>query len=218
MADSISAATDTQLVAIATQAHSIMSTSMGAYPGITAAMLTELETRRDDFDADLTAHIATQAQAKSKTETKNIQRGKLEDELRKLRNIAKAGGADSAAMAGLGIPAAESGAPPSATIPIVKVDTSERLRHTVAWNDADTPNNKKKPIGTMGAEIWVKVDGPPPGNEAECTFLSLDAFTPYLAEYDAADAGKNAHYMLRWRMRDGSVGAWSETVSATITA
>jgi len=26
-----------------------------------------------------------------------------------------------------------------------------------------------------------------------------------------------AHYLLRWRMRDGSVGAWGDTVSATIT-
>lgn len=32
-----------------------------------------------------------------------------------------------------------------------------------------------------------------------------------------ADGGKMAHYMLRWRMRDGSTGAWGETVSATIT-
>ena len=41
--------------------------------------------------------------------------------------------------------------------------------------------------------------------------------TPYVAEYDGADAGKMAHYMLRWRMRDGSTTAWAETVSATIT-
>jgi len=33
----------------------------------------------------------------------------------------------------------------------------------------------------------------------------------------ATDAGKMAHYVLRWRMRDGSVGAWGDTVSATIT-
>ena len=45
----------------------------------------------------------------------------------------------------------------------------------------------------------------------------VDAFTPYLAEYDATEAGKTAHYMLRWHMRDGTNGAWGETVSATIT-
>jgi len=51
----------------------------------------------------------------------------------------------------------------------------------------------------------------------QCQFPTLDAFTPYLAEYDGTAAGKMAHYVLRWRMRDGSVGAWSATVSATVT-
>lgn len=69
----------------------------------------------------------------------------------------------------------------------------------------------------MGAEIWVKIDGSPPGDEKECTFLTLDAFTPYLAKYGPENAGKTAHYMLRWRMRDGAVSAWGETVSSTIT-
>jgi hypothetical protein len=69
----------------------------------------------------------------------------------------------------------------------------------------------------MGAEIWVKIDGTPPGSEKDCTFLAVDSATPYVAEYDAAEGGKTAHYMIRWRMRDGSLGAWGETVSATIT-
>jgi len=63
----------------------------------------------------------------------------------------------------------------------------------------------------------VKIDGPPPADEKDVVFLTLDAFTPYVAEYGGDRAGKTAHYMLRWRMRDGSVGAWGETVSATIT-
>jgi hypothetical protein len=69
----------------------------------------------------------------------------------------------------------------------------------------------------MGAEIWVKIDGPPPGNEQDCVFLTLDSSTPYMKEYSPTDAGKMAHYMIRWRMQDGSVSAWGETVSATIT-
>lgn len=58
---------------------------------------------------------------------------------------------------------------------------------------------------------------PSAGNEKDCVFLSLDTLTPYTAEYEPVDAGKTAHYMLRWSMRDGSVTAWGETVSATIT-
>ncbi|MEQ1763968.1 MAG: hypothetical protein ABL984_12595, partial [Pyrinomonadaceae bacterium] len=141
----------------------------------------------------------------------------LEARVRDARLMAKAAKIPEGTYTQMGIPSGGGKAPTTATIPAASVDTSERLRHTISWTDADTPDNRKKPRGAMGAEIWVKIDGPPPGNEADCTFLTLDAFTPYVAEYAPANVGKMAHYMLRWRMRDGSVSAWGETVSATIT-
>jgi hypothetical protein len=51
---------------------------------------------------------------------------------------------------------------------------------------------------------------------SELSFLALDSRTPYLAEYDGEDAGKTAHYMLRWVSARGEVGPWSVTVSATV--
>jgi hypothetical protein len=69
----------------------------------------------------------------------------------------------------------------------------------------------------MGAEIWVKLGDTAPGNEKDCAFLAVDSASPYVASYDPTDAGKIAHYMLRWRMNDGTLGTWGETVSATIT-
>jgi len=47
--------------------------------------------------------------------------------------------------------------------------------------------------------------------------IAVDSATPYVASYDPTDAGKIAHYMFRWRMSDGTLGTWGETVSATIT-
>ncbi len=38
-----------------------------------------------------------------------------------------------------------------------------------------------------------------------------------VAEYDETEAGKKAHYMLRWINKKGETGPWSQTVSATIT-
>jgi hypothetical protein len=67
-------------------------------------------------------------------------------------------------------------------------------------------------------EIFVKVGEPAPASEADCVFLAIDTVTPYVASFGPDDANKVAHYMLRWRMSDGSVSAWGETVSATITA
>ena len=49
-------------------------------------------------------------------------------------------------------------------------------------------------------------------------FLSVDTRTPYVVDYPGEDAGKTAHYMLRWFATTGEKGPWSETASATIGA
>lgn len=216
MPDSLSGASDTELLAIAAQVLSVVDPNPAAY-GTTATVVSALDTKKDVFNTDLTAHTAAQANARSKTETKNTSRTDLIEALRSLRNVAKAAGTSEAAMDALGIPQPSFSAPATVTVPIGKVDTRERLRHTINWADADSPDNKRRPRGTMGAEIWVKLDGPPPTDESQCSFLTLDSATPYLAEFDGGNAGKMAHYLMRWRMRDGSTGAWGETVSATIT-
>ena len=86
--------------------------------------------------------------------------------------------------------------------------------------------------GVLGAEnaraAWASRPrtGPPPADRSvrppcrtsELTFLAVDARTPYLANFDGADAGKTAHYMLRWVSTTGEKGPWSETAIATIGA
>ena len=217
MADTLASAPDSQLIDIGTQCFDAMNSNLANYPGVTQQMVDDLKTLRDTFSPEVTLHVAQQAAAKAQTAVKEAARDPFEAQIRLLRNIAKAAGASEAAMAATGIPVGDSSAPSTATVPAGAVNTSERLRHTLSWTDAATPETRRRPRGTMGAEIWVKLDGPPPTDEKECTFLTLDAATPYLSVYDGADAGKMAHYMFRWRMRDGSTSAWGETVSATIT-
>jgi hypothetical protein len=57
----------------------------------------------------------------------------------------------------------------------------------------------------------------PPTDPGECTFLALDTASPYTAEFEGADAGKTAYYMLRWVTTRGEKGPWSETIAATIS-
>jgi hypothetical protein len=161
--------------------------------------------------------VAAQAAARSKTQAKEQARRDLIHALRSLRNVAKAAGTSDSDMQSLGMPAGASEPAPTATVPVGAVDTSQRLRHTLSWTDAGAAGNKRRPRGAMGCEIWFKMDGAPPTDEKDCTFLTLDSATPYVAEFDGADAGKMVHYLMRWRMRDGAVGAWGETVSATVT-
>jgi hypothetical protein len=92
-----------------------------------------------------------------------------------------------------------------------------RLRHTVSFTDETTPSSKAKPDGVMGCEIWVKVGKQQPTDPSQLQFLGTDTRTPYVAEYGGGEAGKAAHYMLRWVNTKGEQGPWSQTVSATIT-
>ena len=55
-----------------------------------------------------------------------------------------------------------------------------------------------------------------PVGPEELTFVMLSTRTPAVVDYDGADGGLTAHYMLRWLSTRGEVGPWSETASATI--
>lgn len=216
MAASIQNSTDSELLQMAGQMLNAISADPAAF-GLTAAFVTELSAKVDQFKTDVQEQAAAQAKARSTTAAKNASRDDLEEYLRSGKNVTKAAGTPASMIASLGLPSSYSKGPMSATVPIGTVDTSLRLRHTINWRDAAANGNKRRPRGVLGCEIWVKVGDPMPGDEKDCRFLTIDAATPYLAELDPADVGKTAHYMLRWRMRDGSTSSWSETISATIT-
>ena len=52
---------------------------------------------------------------------------------------------------------------------------------------------------------------------ASRTQLAVDMRTPS-TDFDGADGGKQAHYMLRWVNTRGETGPWSETATARIGA
>jgi len=179
-----------------------------------------------DFDTKMAANFTAQQAAQSARQAKDDSRDILESAVRQLvRQLQASGNVDDAERAALGITIPDtirttlSG--DITTRPIGMVDTSQRLRHEIRFSDEATPTRRAKPAGVMGCEIWVKVsavgEAAPSGADG-LSFLSLDTASPYIAEYDGADGGKTAHYMLRWVKSSGEKGPWSETVSATITA
>jgi hypothetical protein len=106
---------------------------------------------------------------------------------------------------------------PVATQPVAIISIAGTLRHEIRFMDAATPTRRARPHGVIGCEIWVKVGDPAPVAETELTFLGLDTHSPYTAEHAMADAGKTAHYRLRWVLNNGGKSPWSEIESATIT-
>ena len=193
-------------------------TALGLAPADVAA----LSVARTSWTSAFVAHGTAQASAESARQMKDDARDGLVGTVRSLvRQMQSNPAVTDAQRQAMGITvydATRTAAPSPTTRPVVTVDTSLRLRHVIAFADEGTPTKKAKPAGVMGAELWVKIGDPPPTGPSELTFLSVDTRTPYTADFDGADAGKTAHYMVRWTNTRGEKGPWSETASATIGA
>jgi hypothetical protein len=193
--------------------------ALGLDPLVDIPPLTAAEST---WDADFVALTTAQAAAQSARQAKDAARDAFEAVIRPLvARLQASPDVSDAERARLGITVPDRIPTPAeipATRPVVSVDTSQRLQHTVSFADEATPTRKAKPKGVMGVELWVKIGDPPPVDETELTFLATDTRTPYVATYAGADANKVAHYMLRWVNTRGEKGPWSETASATIGA
>jgi len=183
-------------------------------PPLTAAQVT--------WSSDRAAHTAAQAAAQSARQAKDVARSGLEGVVRPLvARLQSSAAVDDAERQALGITVPDrepTAVGPPTTRPVVSVDTGQRLQHTIGFADEATPTRKAKPAGVRGAQVWVKIGDPAPVDPSELTFLATDTRTPYVANFDGADANKVAHYMLRWESTRGETGPWSETASATIGA
>ena len=100
--------------------------------------------------------------------------------------------------------------------PVGKIDTSERLRHTINFTDEATPTSRAKPDGVAACEVWLAIGTTPPAGPDAMHLQAVDRSTPYVMDFDSADAGKTAYWALRWVNTQGEHGPWSATVSATI--
>ncbi len=193
--------------------------------GLTPSEVLGLNADWISFQIAYTAHVKAGAAAAAAYETKVEARRKFVALMRPaVRQIQTFPGTTDAHRGNLGITIPDPtrtriGAPTSR--PLVKVDFSKRLVHRVAFVDEKTPKRRARPRGVMGAEVWVKVTAPgdpPPTGPGDLSFLMLSTRSPAVAEYAGADAGKTAHYMVRWLSSRGEPGPWSETASATIGA
>ncbi len=181
---------------------------------------TELNNLLDTFTASYLKNNDDQITARTSREKKDFDREPLVGKLRSsAQRVQTAPNVTDSHRADLGLTIRQTsptsvGAPTSR--PVVEVDTSQPLRHTVIFYDNVLPG-KAKPAGVKGAEVWVKIGGEPTLNEEDYRYLATDTATPYLAVHKAENVGKQAHYLLRWVNSKGETGAWSNPVSATIT-
>ncbi|MEK6642907.1 MAG: hypothetical protein AABZ08_03295 [Planctomycetota bacterium] len=169
------------------------------------------------------AHVQARAAAAAAVAEKAESRGEFERVMRAaVRRIQGFGPTTDSARAELGITLPDrtrTPIPAPTTRPLVKVDFSLRLTHRLSFADEGTPQRRTKPNGVIGAEVWVKLAAPGealPTGPGDLKFLLLATRSPAIVEYSGNEAGKTAHYMVRWLSRRGDPGPWSETASATV--
>ena len=189
--------------------------------GLTVGQNTALQAFLAVWITDYDAHIEEQATASSFVEKKDTARKNLDENIRELTNLMQAGAAvTNEQKAALQITIRKTTKTPTAvpeTRPVGIVDNRNRLEHKIKFFDEETPNSTRKPDGVRACEIWHKIDGPPPVDDSELTYVASDTRTPYVAHYEGSDAGKMVHYWLRWVNTRNEPGPWSETISVTIS-
>ena len=191
MRDFIKSAPDAELLDACRQFIQTITDAPPDSYGLTAAQATDLTACVDDLEQKLADRLNAQATAKSLTEAKNADRRMIETTLRRYLRIAKAHPTTSKAqIASLGIPKGIA--------------------------DASASESRRRPRGTLGCEIWIKIGGEPPTDIGDCSYLTFTEKSVHTAEYTGADAGKMVHYILRWKTKAG-MSPISDTVSATVT-
>jgi hypothetical protein len=187
---------------------------------LVAADLGLIQSAQTAWSEALTAQVSAQATAQGARQVKRTTRQHLEAAVRALVNRLQASAAvDNAERQAMGITVRDGvrrRVSTPTTRPVGVVNASQRLRHIINFADASTPTSRAKPTGVLGCEVWVNIGGATPADLSELKFLATGTRTPYTTEYKGEEAGKMAHYMLRWVNTRGETGPWSATVSATI--
>lgn len=192
--------------------------------GLVAGDMAPVTAAQTGWKTAYPAHIAAAATAQSARQTKDGARAAYLAVIRPLvRRLQASPSVSDAERAGLGITVPEPSGPigPPTTHPVIALECGERLQHTIQFSDSATPTKKAKPAGVLGAEIWLAilpVGTATPTDPDDFEFVAIDTRTPYVLDFDGADGGKNAHYILRWVNPTGEKGPWSETATATIGA
>jgi len=189
--------------------------------GLTPAEVAPLTAALTAFQTSLTNQTTAQNAAQLATENRQISQAALETELQQFNTQMQASPTvTNTQREGMGLPVYDTTRTPVAvptTRPVLQVDTSQKLQHTISFSDQATPERRRKPEGVRAVKIFQKIGSLPPVDVSECDYVADDTNSPYINFFDGADTGKTVYYLaFRVNTRDQR-GPVSETVSATVT-
>lgn len=186
--------------------------------GLNADDIRRLTDAVNNAQTALTEHEAAQDAARAKRQAKDDRLEAVEDILQEFNGRVQAHPAltdEIRTKCGLPIyDAFKSLAVAPAEMPVVSIDTSTPLVHLIKFS---REGGRGKPEGVKEIEFYFKLGGEATGNAEDYRYIGRDTESPYAKNFDAADSGKQAHYLCCWLNSRGERGPW-KMISATVTS
>ena len=186
----------------------------------TASQVTALATAQATWVTAFAAHKKAQIEAHQKAQEKDHARSGLTTLLRSSVHMVNAiPGITNADRAELNLPAraeVRTKAAAPQTRPVLRIVDKGSRRQELHWVDELTPLSRAKPRSADACEIFLKIGDPAPTDEKQCGYAARDTASPYLYEFDVADVGKTAYWLVRWVNRANDCGPVGTMVSAKI--
>jgi hypothetical protein len=189
--------------------------------GVSNTLATDLDGKRGDFNSLLMAVAPAKQAAKQAVTAKDQARRDFEAILRQVANIVQANpSVTPEQLDALGLKPRDdtrTPVPPPTSKPVAEVDTLASKSHTLRLIDSGT-GKRSRPVGVIGAELWLKVGNEPPVGPSQMTLVGIEPKTKFNVNFADGDAGKTAYYQFRWLTGTGEKGPWSQQIAATIAA
>lgn len=201
------------------------SSVIGAAPttyGETTVTASALDSAFGNWHDGYTNNLAQIDIAKSAVQNKNTRKQTGDGLIRSMALRIKGNPAVTDAMlTAAGLPPRDTTpthSPVPVSVPVLTIGTAHRLQHTINFADEGTPTSRAKPAGVAGCEIRMKVGGTAPADFNDCEYLATDSRTPYVVDFEIAQAGELVYYLARWISTRQQPGPWGALATATVGA
>lgn len=140
------------------------------------------------------------------------------------QRISKNSGLDPDLILGLGLNLPNATRPPipaPTTAPVLVFIAATMLRHSIGYKDTNLGGTKKKPVGSIGVEVWRSVGTVAATDPAQCAYYQTWTKSPNSSDFTADQRGKVCTYFARYTTKGGpagkaQAGPWSDALSVIV--
>lgn len=186
--------------------------------GVSNPNITELKNLRNEWIVVYPKTVDKTQRTASLTEEKNILREKIEDLLRVIYDDIPESALTTDDRNKLNLPERDEVLTPSEVpnfAPTAAFDRISNRMHILRISNPEDPDSKAKPEGADAVEVHRFVGDTEP-TDSDYRYIGDAREHLFESNFEEADQGKRAWYMLRYKNTRGETGPWSEPISETV--